>query len=116
MTEFRDLSRLPVDQTYWEDLEARIMADLGPQVRASRGTGETWLAPIAARAWRLGGLAIAAGLAALMLVPARAQERVTPSGLLRLPSDDATIAAFVEAASPPAIASLVLPRREDAAR
>jgi hypothetical protein len=116
VTEFRDLSRLPVDQTYWEDLEARIMADLGPRVREARAR-PTWFAPLAARAGRLGGFAIAAGVAALILMPSRPATPVgAPIGLLRLPANDPTITAFVEAPAPPTIESLVLSRTESASR
>jgi hypothetical protein len=113
MTESRDLSRLPVDQTYWDGLEAKIMADLGPLVRAAAEPRPTWFGPLAARAWRLSGLAIAAGVAALILAPPRlAESAAAPTGLLRLPADDPTITAFVAAPAPPALASLVLPRSE----
>ncbi|MGH7471550.1 MAG: hypothetical protein ACRENP_26660, partial [Longimicrobiales bacterium] len=91
MTDFRDLSRLPVDPSYWDDLEARIMADLGPRVQQGIAPGPAWWAPLASRAGALCALAFAASLAALLLVPARPPEpAVISTGFLRLPQDERT--------------------------
>jgi hypothetical protein len=109
MTEFRDLSRLPADQEYWDRLEARITADLAPAVHALGTSGPSWWAPVARRAWGLGGLAVAAGLAALLLVPSRAEDSTPAAGLLRLPQDDPALIAFVSSPAPPALASLMMP-------
>ena len=109
MTEFRDLSRLPVDQSYWDGLEAKITAELGPLVRQVGSRKPGWLSPLAARAWVLGGLAVAAAIAALLLVPSRSLDSTgNPAGLLRLPENDPTLVAFVSAPVPPALAVLVL--------
>ncbi len=106
MSEFRDLSRLPADPAYWDRLEARITAELGPRVRSA---GSAWWAPVATRASGLGGLAVAAALATLLLVPSRAPDPVAhPTGLLRMPDDDPAMIAFVTAAEPPALAVLVM--------
>ena len=78
MTERPDLSRLPADPAYWDELEARVMAELGPRVRARPAANA--LAPLARGAWRLTGLAAAAILAALLLTPSRA--RPEPSSAL----------------------------------
>lgn len=109
MTEFRDLSKLPTDQQYWDRLEARITGELGPAVHALASARPNWWAPVATRAWALGSLAIAAGIAALLLLPPRAAEDSVPTGLLRMPTDDPALIAFVSAEEPPALASLMFP-------
>jgi hypothetical protein len=109
MTEWRDLSHLPEDSGYWNDLEKRIMSELGPQVRAVPATAPHWLAPLAARAWGLTGLAAAAAIAALLLVPPRKEQRVSV-GLLTLPGSDPSFTSFVSASSPPPVGALLLPR------
>ena len=109
MTEFRDLSRLPADQHYWDGLEARITGALAPAVHTLALGRGNWWAPVATRVWALGSLAIAAGIAALLLLPPRAAEDSMPSGLLRMPADDPALIAFVSAAEPPALASLMFP-------
>ena len=108
MTEFKDLSRLPDDPEYWNRLEARITAELGPSVRALAAARPGWWAPVATRAWGLGGLAIAAGIAALLLLPSRASEATSPAGIFRVPDDPAMVA-FVSAPEPPPLASLMIP-------
>jgi hypothetical protein len=109
MTEFRDLSKLPTNQEYWNRLEARITGELAPTVHALASARPNWWTPVATRAWALGGLAVAAGIAALLLLPPRALEDPVPSGLLRMPDDDPALIAFVSAAEPPALASLMIP-------
>ena len=108
MTEFRDLSKLPADQEYWDRLEARITGELAPAVHALTSARPNWWAPVATRAWALGSLAVAAGIAALLLLPPRAAEESVPAGLLRMPDDDPALIAFVSAAEPPALASLMM--------
>jgi len=109
MTEFRDLSKLPADEEYWDRLEARIISELGPAVHTLASARPNWWGPVATRAWGLGSLALAAGIAALLLLPPRAPEAAVPSGLLRMPDDDPALIAFVSAAEPPALASLMIP-------
>jgi hypothetical protein len=108
MSEFRELSKLPDDQAYWNTLEARITAELSPEVRSLPLARPDWWAPLAKRAWALGGLAAAAGLAALLLVPPRARPAAPSTGLLRLP-DNPGLIAFVSAPEPPNLASLMIP-------
>ena len=108
MSEFRELSKLPKDPEYWDRLEAKITAELGPLVRALPETRPEWWAPLATRAWALGGLAAAAGLAALFLVPPRTAPAAAPAGLLRLP-DNPALVAFVSAPEPPSLAALMVP-------
>ena len=108
MSEFRELSKQPKDPEYWNRLEARITAELGPLVRALPETRPEWWAPLATRALALGGLAAAAALAALLLVPPRARPAAPTTGLLRLPDNPALIA-FVSAPEPPKLASLMIP-------
>jgi hypothetical protein len=70
------------------------------------------MALFARNAAALGGLALAAGLAALLLVPPRIQgETTNPTVLFRLP-DDPAMAAFLASPSPPPLAALMaaLPR------
>lgn len=114
MTDLRKLSSLPDDPGYWEDLEARFMADLGPRVRAKSERGPAPWTPRPAHAWGLGGLAAAAAVAAVLFVPARTSDAEAaapnPAGLLRLPNDDPTLHAFIAAPEPPPVAALVLPR------
>ena len=106
MSDLRDLSELPGDEAYWDDLEQRIVGGLGPRVQARAG----WWAPLAARAWTLGGLAAAAAIAAVMLMPARDAGRAsTEPGLLLLPGSDPALVSFVSAPGPPAVGSLLLP-------
>lgn len=110
MTDFRDLSRLPTDEGYWKALEERIVAELGPGVREAEEARPRWWEPLATRAWSLGALAAAAGLAALLVLPPRATEHpVNPTGLLRLPEDDAALVALLTAPAPPQLASMVIP-------
>ncbi|MGH7554704.1 MAG: hypothetical protein ACREMQ_17010 [Longimicrobiales bacterium] len=110
MTDLRDLSRLPVDQSYWDGLEARIMADLGPRVREASGAQSAWWAPLAASAWPLVGLAAAAGLATLIILPPRSTEPTSVAiWMLRPPAENPTLQAFVSAPSPPSLATLVIP-------
>ena len=109
MTEFRDLSKLPTDPEYWDRLEARITGELTPAVHALASARPNWWAPVATRAWALGSLAIAAGIAALLLLPPRAAEEPGPSGLLRMPASNPALIAFVSATEPPALASLMFP-------
>ena len=107
MSDLRDLSELPDDPAYWDGLEKRIVAGLGPRVQAAP---TTWWAPLAARAWTLGGLAAAAAVAALLLMPARAEPSVvTEAGLLLLPESDPAFVSFVSSPRPPAVGSLLLP-------
>lgn len=111
MTDFRDLSRLPRDEGYWKALEERIVGELGPRVREARGARPGWWEPLATRAWSLGMLAAAAGLAALLVLPPRAPERpANPAGLLRLPEDDPALVAVLTAPRPPRLASMVIPQ------
>jgi hypothetical protein len=107
MSDFRDLSELPDDEAYWDGLEQRIVAGLGPRVPAR---SDAWWTPLAARAWTLGGLAAAAAIAALLLMPARDEARpVTESSLLLLPNSDPAFVTFVSAPGPPTVGSLLLP-------
>ena len=110
MREWGDLSQLPKDPGYWNDLEKRIMSELGPQVRATPETATHWLAPLAARAWGLTGLAAAAAIAALLLIPPRKDEPRVSAGLLTLPGSDPSFTSFVSASSPPPVGALLLPR------
>lgn len=111
MTEYRDLSKLPDDPAYWAALESRITGDLAPALRSAalaRTTGGWW-APVARRAGVLAGLAVAAGIAALFLIPPRPPAApLSPTGILRPPSGDPLITAFVTSAAPPGIASLII--------
>jgi hypothetical protein len=75
MTDFRELSRLPKDRGYWTALERRIVYELRPLLRDAAEAGSAWWGPLASRAWRLGALAAAVGLAALIILPPRAVER-----------------------------------------
>lgn len=111
MMDFRELSRLPKDPGYWKGLEERIVAELGPRVRDAAEARAGWWAPLAARAWSLGALAAAAGLAALLVLPPRAAERqASPAGLLRLPEDDPALAALLAGSEPPELASMLVAR------
>jgi hypothetical protein len=109
MTEFRDLSRLPANQAYWDGLAARIADRLGPRVRAAVTARTRWWAPTTRGTWLAGGLAVAATLAALLLTPPRiAPESPAPTGLLRAPKEDPATLAFVTAPAPPSLALLVI--------
>jgi len=107
MSEFRDLSRLPSDQAYWDDLEARIVGQAVGAAKAGEVVGPGWWAPLASRALALGGLAAAAGIAALLLVPPRIHDsRGNSTTLLRLPHDPGMVA-FLSAPEPPSLVSLM---------
>jgi hypothetical protein len=112
MTELRDLSRLPEDPAYWADLEARIVGAAGKSASPERESEP--LGPLASRAWSLSGLAAAATIAALLLLPSRSSspggER---SGLLKAPQDNQAILDFVTAPEPPGVISLVVQISED---
>lgn len=110
MSELHDLSKLPKDPAYWARLEARISAELGPVVASLPGheVRNEWWTPVSARAWALGSLAVAAGLAALLLLPSReADPAPSPTGLLMPPNADAATLEVVSAPQPPALASLL---------
>ena len=108
MTEFRDLSRLPAEQRYWDDLEARITADLSPLIR-DPNRRRAWWTPLARRAWLLGGLAAAAAAAAVWLLPARPSSGIeSVGGMFRVPEGSPALVAFVAAPAPPAVAAVVL--------
>jgi subtilisin family serine protease len=114
MTDFRDLSRLPDDPAYWAELEARMLAATG-DVGAATGAVRPWWSTLGQRAGTLVGLAAAAGIATLLLVPARpAVEAVPAVTMLGSAIADPTLARFVAAPAPPAIANLLVdPSRED---
>jgi hypothetical protein len=110
MRELRELSKLPAEPEYWERLEARMRGSGAAGQRGSKSP--EWWAPLATRAGALVGLAVAAGIAALLLVPPRARGGATnPTVLFRLP-DDPAMAAFLSSPAPPSLGSLfVLPTR-----
>ena len=85
------------------------MAELGPRVREAAEGRRGWWAPVAARAVPLAGLALAASIAALILVPRAPEQEALSEKLLRTPERDPTVAAFVSAPAPPPLVSLVLP-------
>ena len=108
MSELRDWSKLPEEQVYWDRLEARIVSELAPEVHSLPERKTDWWAPISARAWALGGLAAAAGLAAILLLPPRSPATPPSStGLFTLPGSDPATLALVSANEPPALASLL---------
>jgi hypothetical protein len=108
MSDLRDLSELPGDEAYWDGLEKRIVGGLGQRVQA---VPAGWWTPLAARAWTLGGLAAAAAIAAIVLMPAREESGAsTEAGLLLLPDSDPAFVSFVSAPRPPAVGSLLLQR------
>jgi len=110
MSENRGLSRLPDDPDYWERLEARVLETATPRLRAAAGSGRNAWTPLAERAGALTGLAVAATIVAMLLVPARpnATSPAVPA-LLRIPHDDPTLAAFLTSPAPPSVVALVLP-------
>src|SRR5262245_14821624 len=107
MSEFPELSRLPKDPSYWNRLESKLATELSQAVRALAGARPEWWAPLARRAWALGGLAAAAGIAALLLVPPRTPATTPPTGPLKLPADPVLVALL--APRPPALASFLIP-------
>jgi len=110
MRKLRELSKLPEDPAYWEQLEARIVT----RTQVAGTVEAAWWVPLAARATALGGLAIAAGIAALLLIPPRGSTRNSnPTLLFRLP-DDPAMHVFLSSSRPPSLASLMasLPRSE----
>ncbi|MEO5618963.1 MAG: hypothetical protein ABIS67_14435 [Candidatus Eisenbacteria bacterium] len=113
MMDFRELSRLPSDPGYWKGLEKRIVSGLGPFLLDAAEARADWWAPLATRAWSLGGLAVAAVLAALLVLPPRAPERqVFPAGLLRFPEDDPALVALLSDSEPPDLMLIPAPNEE----
>ena len=106
MRELRELSKLPADPAYWVGLEARMR---GSGAGGQRGSKKPdWWEPVAIRAVGLSGLAIAAGVAALLLVPPRARGGATnPAVLFRLP-DDPAMAAFLSSPAPPSVGTILV--------
>jgi hypothetical protein len=103
MRKLRELSKLPTDPDYWGELEARILSGRA----AGRQGGNGWWAPVATRAGALVGLAAAAGIAALFLIPPRGSTRNSnPTVLFRLP-DDPAMHVFLSSSRPPSLASLM---------
>jgi hypothetical protein len=112
MKELRELSKLPTDQAYWVELEARMLERDGGTAGRRNDEKTGWWTPLASRAGALVGLAAAAGIAALLLVPPRTQRAaINPTVLFQLPNDP-TMAAFLASPTPPSLASLIasLPR------
>lgn len=107
MTEFRDLSRLPDDPAYWEQLESSITGSLAPLVRAGAESRQTWWSPITRQAWALGGLALAAALAVLLLAPPRRDDGPSATGWLRPPESAPAVTAFLASERPPSVATLL---------
>jgi hypothetical protein len=106
MRDLRDVSKLPADPDYWVELEARTVRqwDSG---KVGQQDGSGWWGPIATRAVALSGLAAAAGIAALLLVPPRTRgETPTTALLYRLP-DDPAMNAFLASPAPPSLGSLL---------
>lgn len=103
MTDYRDLSELPDDDAYWQSLEASVMERVG----TGAGAKDAWVQPLVRRAPVLGWLA-AAGLAALLFLPRMRDVHADPLPFLEFP-DDPLAAAFL-APSPPALATLLIPR------
>ena len=113
MRELRELSKLPTDRAYWDNLECQIVGQWGSGEVGQLGSNSPdWWAPLATRAGALVGLAAAAGIAALLLVPPRARGgSANPTVLFRLP-DDPAMAAFLSSPAPPSLGSLlILPTR-----
>src|SRR5262245_19210621 len=108
MSDLRDLSKLPEDPSYWDDLEKRIVSGLGARVPEAAA----WWRPLAASAWGLGALAAAAAIGAVVLLPARNGERPVNAGLLQLPASDPAFVKFVAAPTPPRAGTLLLPPGE----
>jgi hypothetical protein len=108
MRDLRDLSKLPADPGYWEELEARITGLQGGKVAGLQGDSRSgWWTPLANRALGLGGLAAAAGISALLLVPPRTRNAATnPAVLFRLPDDPAMVA-FLTSPEPPSLGALM---------
>jgi hypothetical protein len=113
MTELRDLSRLPVDESYWEGLEARIVGELGPRVRQGVVTRPGWWTPLVEHAWAFGGLAAAAMLALVLVMPERTYTASPIAEMLLRPDDaDPALVDFIAAPAPPRLAALVFPAQE----
>jgi hypothetical protein len=108
MSDLRDLSKLPEDAAYWDELETRIVSGLGPRVPEATA----WWRPLASSAWGLSALAAAAAIGAILLLPARNGERAVHAGLLQLPASDPGFVKFVAAPAPPRAGTLLLPARE----
>lgn len=104
MSEYGELSSLPEDPRYWDALEQRVLAGLGERAAPPL----PWWAPLAARAWTLGGIAAAAAIGCVLLVPPRREPpSIVSVGLLQLRGD----AALLAQAAPPAVFSM--PVREE---
>ena len=108
MKDLRDLSKLPTDAAYWQELEARVLGAVAvpPSRRPAVPLG--WWTPLATRAGALSALATSAGIAALMLVPPRTRGEAPNTALLfRLP-DDPAMNAFLTSPRPPSLGSLLI--------
>ena len=108
MNEYRDLSRLPDDPQYWDELEARILAHAGtpPVVPAAAAT--SWFA---AYAWPLSMVAAAATIAVLLLTPPRSP--TSARSLLPLPVAEPMFNTFFETATPPSVGALIVGTSRD---
>lgn len=96
-----ELSKLPRGDGYWDALEARMVAAVGPELAIGRAAvGAPWFVPLARGAWGLGAVAAAAAAVLLVLPP-----RATPAA----PSPIDAVQALVDGGSPPAVAALLLP-------
>jgi hypothetical protein len=101
MRDLRELSKLPDAPAYWVELEARMRS------AGLSGAPKSWWSPFASRAGVLSGIAAAAGIAALLLLPPRTRNgTANPAVLFRLP-DDPTMAAFIASPEPPSVTALM---------
>ena len=103
MSDLRELSKLPADQAYWDQLAATIVGDVFR-------TPKPWWHGLEGRAVSLLGLAAAAAIAAIMLLPAREMQRdASAAALLQLSSADPLAEQLLKSDAPPAVISLILP-------
>ena len=107
MSEHPELSRLPTDERYWERLEARIVESLPGSLAGPALETREWWAPLAEHAYPVGALALAAGLAAVLLLPEPPESSLAREGLLQSPAAGSAPIGLLAAEAPPSIDRLL---------
>jgi hypothetical protein len=107
-----ELSRLPTDERYWEQLEARIVGSLPSSAAEHEPVAREWWAPLAERAYPVAALALAASIAAFLLLPDPSESSLAAEGLLH-PTDNTALVSPLTAEGPPSISLLVFPGSQE---
>ena len=104
------MSRLPVENAYWEALTERLVTDAAGPLSAHRSTGTRWWCILARFSTPLTFGAAAAAIAALLWLPevaGRPSPSSAPATLYGFAPNDPVVALFVTSADAPTMAMLM---------